>query len=291
MKSGSYQHSPERKLFEKFCDTYPSGLTPKKREAIWNSAQAVNGKGKPQVSDFKSQLNCEYYFDRETSGGKYFAHDYPPKRNLAVPLDEQWSSLVTQLSEAITKEDLFIDDTGCGMLSFVEAVASILFRDGRYIRIKRRLYKWCDTHYQYCEDGFERKRILAIAQLYDDYVAKYGSSTDKRFRSSDSVRKHEESLRSAKARLPQFPEQRNYPGIPCTNGVVDILWEGATPLINFVKYDPSKHFFTWEPSVRFLVESSPKEVEALFDFCNLDERDVFLRLVSASLQYQPAVEI
>ena len=131
MKSGSYQHLPERKLFEKFCDKYPSGLTPKERKALWQSAQAVNGRGKPQVSDFKTQLDCEYYFYRETSGAKYFTYDSLEKTETI--LNQESCQYMTQLREAVMDRDFFVDGTGRDMIPFVEAIAKTLFNDGRYI--------------------------------------------------------------------------------------------------------------------------------------------------------------
>lgn len=283
MKSGSYQHLPERTLFERFCDKYPSGLTPKKRQVLWQSAQAVNGKGKPQVSDFKAQLNCEYYFDRETSGAKYFTYDYSLERTEAI-VNQESHQYITWLREAVMDRDFFVDKTGENMIPFLEAVVKMLFSDARYIRIKQRLYKWCNTYYEYRGDDSEKPRVVAIARIYDEFGTRYFSGKTRSFTYSGSVRKIEEAFRKAKSQVPQLPEQRNFPGIPCTNGVLGILWEGVTPLINFMEYDPFKHFFLGKPSVRFLVESNPRELEALFDFSNPYERDVFLRLISASLQ-------
>ena len=69
--------------------------------------------------------------------------------------------------------NFFVDETGENMIPFLKAVAKTLFSDARYIRIKRRLYKWCNTHYEYRGDDLETQRVLAIARIYNEFGARY----------------------------------------------------------------------------------------------------------------------
>lgn len=261
-----------RILFEQVCDKYHPRLSKRERIALWELGNTtVETAETYEELDFSAQLARLLYFEKKQNGRKYFS---PIMSNTSNYVDGS-ERLVKEPSIAASSILRIHPETGVHF-SFLQIAIRFLYDTSRYICLGKKLYKWEDNHYRFCSNLQEHTRIKQFASLYLKQV-----EHQKRPPKSKIIR---DVLSMAKMRYGVDPNIKTYPGIHCANGVIELAWKARTPYIDFVGYDPTKHYFFTSPGVVFHAKASPKKLEDLFDLKDSQERGVFLQLIASSLQ-------
>ena len=145
-----------------------------------------------------------------------------------------------------------------------------LFGDELWICVDGNLHQWQTSYYQKVAD---EDLISKIQQYCFDHPA-----IDKNY-----TGKAREILKLKKNLVTVSANKINPSGINCTNGVLIINWENNTPKPELIPHDPKCHYYTKPPLVKYDPEADSTECDKLLACLDPAEREVFLRIVSASI--------
>ncbi|NEP00894.1 MAG: DNA primase [Symploca sp. SIO2E9] len=155
---------------------------------------------------------------------------------------------------------------------------STLYGDKPWICVGGELYCWTGTHYQHREKGAELKRIADFCNTYAVFDPK---AQEMRYPYAHP-RKAKEVLEWVKMRLYVDPNLTNPPGLNCTNGILNITWEGSTPSWELLPHNPSTYFL-YKPLIKYDPEADPKDCDRLLEALDEPQRNIFLKTIAASL--------
>jgi putative DNA primase/helicase len=173
-------------------------------------------------------------------------------------------------------EDSILSDTPPEE-TFYQRVDAALYSDDYWIAVSGILYCWAETHYESCSDEVESRRIRDFASTIYEVRRNKPSYV---YATPDHVQK---ALRWVKFGRPVTAEQINPPGINCTNGVLELRWEGTTLITELVNHDPEKHFYLSPPLVTYDPDADPTEYERLIRCLDSKSRQILERTIAASL--------
>lgn len=150
-----------------------------------------------------------------------------------------------------------------------EAIAH--FFDGEHwICVDGNLHQWQTNHYEKVAD----ENLISKIQ---DYCFNH-PAIDKNY-----TGKAREILK-LKKNLVTVPANKINPlGINCTNGILIINWENNTPKPELIPHDPYYHYYTQLPLVKYDPGADPTECDKLLACLDPAEREVFIRIISASI--------
>ncbi|MBD2085079.1 DUF5906 domain-containing protein [Coleofasciculus sp. FACHB-542] len=155
--------------------------------------------------------------------------------------------------------------------SIYEKAYKALYKDNFWICFQGNLYYWNVNYYKRADIKAEEKRIL-------DYLTT-GNIPKKDVKPKVVT----DILKWTKIRSYISPEQINPPGINCTNGVIEIIWDGDIPEFQIVKHHPEKHYYIYEPSFAYNQTADSKYCDQLLECLDQDQQDIFLKTIAASI--------
>ena len=126
-------------------------------------------------------------------------------------------------SASIAEAPLTIPDTFAPDVEFNQQVFKILYADVPWICVDEELYQWTGTYYKKSPPGDESRRVWHICNSYP--VTKKGEI---RYPYANPS-KVNAALEWVKLGLSVNPALINPAGINCTNGVLQVHWDGSSP--------------------------------------------------------------
>jgi putative DNA primase/helicase len=161
--------------------------------------------------------------------------------------------------------------------TFPQIAFEQLYGDRMWICVNDLLYYWTGTHYAPSLDTVE---IGRISQFCDAYAVEHGAKSITKHANPAETQK---VLRWVKQKSGIDPTLINPAGINCTNGVIEIIWDGSLPSWQVVQHDPSKHFYLFEPTFAFNPDADAMQCDTLLECLDKAQQDIFLRTIAASL--------
>ncbi|HEY9874379.1 MAG TPA: DUF5906 domain-containing protein, partial [Candidatus Obscuribacterales bacterium] len=160
---------------------------------------------------------------------------------------------------------------------FLQQALDILYGDKPWICVNNVLYYWADTHYKATLDVVELRRIRNFCNSYA--VASKKGQISYPYANPSSVKK---ALEWVKISVGIDPKLTNPPGLNCTNGILQIIWEGAKPSWELIPHSPD-FYYLYEPKVTYKPDADLSHCDRLLAALSSPEREIFLRTVAASL--------
>ena len=160
---------------------------------------------------------------------------------------------------------------------FTQRALNFLYGDKRWICANDKLYFWTRTYYKHSPDAVERPKIASFCNSYA--VQQKDGSIRYPYAKPSKVR---EALQWVKDRLEVDPNLLNPPGLNCTNGVLQLKWNGPTPRWGLVEHDPAL-YYTYEPIATYDPDADSKDCDRLLATLDPGQCEIFLRTIAASL--------
>jgi putative DNA primase/helicase len=152
----------------------------------------------------------------------------------------------------------------------------MLYGDKRWICANNKLYKWGTDHYIYSHDVTERARI---ANFCDKFPVEDKGEIRYPYANPATVHK---ILEWVKIRFGVLAELLNPPGINCTNGVLQIVWEDSVPSWKLIEHTPDL-YYTYKPIAKYDPGADSTHCDRLLEVLDPEQREIFLRTIAASL--------
>ncbi|RCJ22536.1 hypothetical protein A6770_29710 [Nostoc minutum NIES-26] len=203
--------------------------------------------------------------------------------------DELVELLLKQIEEITTQQQQAEEDTVDVASSddsepdstFLQKGFNTLYGETKWMCADGKLYYWHGKGYRYSPDSVERRRITNYCNSYpvikkngDKYVITYPYAKPSKVK---------ELLEWVKLRVEIDPQLLNPPGVNCTNGVLGVDWAGPIPQPVLEEHDPDKHFYTYEPLVKYDPQADPKHCDRLLECLDEPQQQILLRNLGASL--------
>ncbi|MCT7969981.1 helicase superfamily 3 [Laspinema sp. D1] len=188
--------------------------------------------------------------------------------------------LEAELKEAASRPVAEPVDAGQSVEITQKALES-LYGDKPGICVEDKLYCWVGTHYELSTDTKELSRIRQFCNNYP-VIQKNGSI---RFPYA-YPRKVAEILEWVKLSVGIDSSETNPPGLNCTNGVLELLWNGSQPSWKLVQHDPNTHLYLYAPQVEYKPDADPTDCDRLLEALAPAQRVVFLKTIAASLDLE-----
>nr|WP_242032977.1 DUF5906 domain-containing protein [Coleofasciculus sp. FACHB-129] len=160
-----------------------------------------------------------------------------------------------------------------------QQVLNFFYQDKPWICLNGTLHEWNETHYEPRHDVSELRRI---SDFCNAYVIKTKNGDKYPYANAAKVKA---VLEWVKIRLGVDPSLVNPPGLNCTNGVLEIRWEGATPKWELIPHEPAK-YYTYPPLATYDPNADPQHCDRLLAVLDEPQREIFLRTIAASLDLQ-----
>ncbi|BAB77489.1 DNA primase family protein (plasmid) [Anabaena sp. FACHB-709] len=196
---------------------------------------------------------------------------------------KQIEEITTQKQQQSAQDTLDVADLGDEEpdSTFLQKGFNTLYGETKWICADGKLYYWHGKGYRYSPDAVERRRITNYCNSYpvikkngDSYVITYPYA---------KPNKVKELLEWVKLRVEIDPQLLNPPGVNCTNGVLAIDWSGPIPRPVLEEHDPDKHFFTYEPLVKYDPKADSSHCDRLLECLDSPQQQILLRNLGASL--------
>ncbi|MDZ7963301.1 MAG: hypothetical protein RMY34_36535 [Aulosira sp. DedQUE10] len=162
-------------------------------------------------------------------------------------------------------------------LTFIQQAFNELYGDKPWICFDDKLYYWTGKNYKYSSDSVERPRIANFCNSFA-VPNKQGYLTYPYAKPS----KVREVLQWVKDRYEIDPDLINPPGLNCTNGVLQFIWNKQEPSWKLLDHDPS-FYYTYEPLATYNPDADPTNCDRLLEVLDKQEQEIFLRTIAASL--------
>ncbi len=152
-----------------------------------------------------------------------------------------------------------------------------LFSDGNYIALGERLYKWEGTHYQPCNQAYERRKIAQWCKSTAVHIS--GERYSYKWAKSSAI---EEVWKWLLIDLAVDPSELNPPGINCLNGIIKFEFLGRTPIIKLEPHNPNE-YYTYCAEFEYNPTADDGDCNKLLAALEPHHRTIFLRTIAASL--------
>lgn len=165
--------------------------------------------------------------------------------------------------------------------TFLQKGFNVLYGDTKWICADGKLYYWHGKGYRHSPDSVERPRITNYCNSYPvlkksgkNFVVTYPYAKPSKVK---------ELLEWVKLRVEIDPQLLNPPGVNCTNGVLTVDWKAPIPRPVLEEHNQDKHFFTYEPLVKYDPLADPRHCDRLLECLDEPQQQILLRNLGASL--------
>ncbi|MFO5491752.1 MAG: hypothetical protein ACLBM6_04200 [Cuspidothrix sp.] len=168
------------------------------------------------------------------------------------------------------------------MVTFNQIALKALFDDS-YRCVNEKFYQWQGKYHKELDGALILKRIRDFCNSYAIYVENKEGKVEIKypFANTKSVN---EVFNWAKISLAVSHEEFSKTvGINCVNGVVVNDWNGDKPTPKLEPHDPTKHFFTTEPTITYNPNADTKNCDQLLRCLDDKQLQILLRTAGASL--------
>ena len=195
-------------------------------------------------------------------------------------LEEQFHAAAAARIESESADDsdpVVVPDSLNPDTEFTQRALSFLYGDKPWISADDKLYFWTGAYYKYSPDAVERPKIASFCNSYP--VQQKDGSIRYPYAKPSKVR---EALQWVKDRLEVDSSLLDPPGLNCTNGVLQLSWDGSKPSWRLVDHNPAL-YYTYEPIVTYNPNADSTDCDCLLEALEPQERKIFLRTTAASL--------
>jgi putative DNA primase/helicase len=205
------------------------------------------------------------------------AMDYP---EFIQRLEEEIHQAVNSRQQSESAEDSERADIPNGFdpdSEFTQKARRELYGDKPWICVSGILHYWTGKHYKPSPDVVESQRLWHYCNGY--------AAVDKKgdirypYASPNWVKKALEWVKIAYGVDPALIDPA---GLNCTNGVLKLHWDGATPSWQLADHDPAL-YYTYEPVVTYNPEADSTYCDRLLEVLDAPQQEIFLRTIAASL--------
>lgn len=179
-------------------------------------------------------------------------------------------------SSAIAEATLDIPHAFVPDAELTQQVLKHLYSDEFWICADGELYRWTGTYYEKRLSADERRRVWNFC---NSYPIKRKGQIRYPYANAASVKA---ALEWVKIGLGVNPAQVNPPGINCTNGILQIHWDGQKPNWALVPHS-STMFYIYAPIATYDSDADPIYCNQLLEALDKPQRDIFLQTIAASL--------
>lgn len=189
---------------------------------------------------------------------------------------EEWREDNTNFRSGNGKKDHWQPDK-----HFTQECLEALYGDKPWICLEDVLHYWSGTHYEPSPDPIERKRIW---EFCNNYVAETidRSGEIRRYHKYATPGHVNQALEWIKQSCAVDPNQVNPAGLNCTNGVLQIHWNGSTPTWKLYPHD-SRKLYIYTPIATYKPNADSTDCDRLLECLDPPQREIFLRTIAAAL--------
>ncbi|MCP2729864.1 DUF5906 domain-containing protein [Limnofasciculus baicalensis] len=164
-------------------------------------------------------------------------------------------------------------------VEFTQKAINFLYKTGdeSWVFIKGIPHRWTGIYYE--EQSLETERGK-IANYCNTFVVK-DKKDEASYPYANSV-SVDKVINWAKDILSVDSRKVNPPGLNCTNGILEIIWENKYPSVKFSPHSPEK-IYTYQPLVKYDPDASPEMCLKMLSVLDKPQRDIFLKIIGASL--------
>lgn len=159
---------------------------------------------------------------------------------------------------------------------FTQQVLDSLYSDVPWICVAGELYRWTGSYYEKSPLDTERKRLWNFCNSYS--IERKGQIRYP-YANAGSVKA---ALEWVKIGLSVPSALVNPPGINCTNGVLQIDWDGPHPKCSLIPHSPDQ-FYIYKPIATYDPAADPTACDQLLESLDTPQQEIFLRTIAASL--------
>lgn len=192
-------------------------------------------------------------------------------------LSEQQNTENSSLDIPNSVDSANLNESDNPNLNFLQQALNLLYGDKPWICANNKLYYWSGTHYQHSPESAERRRITNFCNSYAADTKKVGVTFP--YARPASVN---EVLQWGKYCFEVSPELLNPPGLNCTNGVLQIEWQGPIPQWKLIAHTPNLYYI-YEPIVTYNPNADATNCDRLLEVLDKPQQEIFLRTIAASL--------
>lgn len=200
--------------------------------------------------------------------------------NSAIPF-ELWRSEFYQVQgsrDAPKSKPKVPDDDP--QVEFLQIACKALYSDHSWISFGSTLYQWTGSYYKETPDEVEYLRVRRFCNSYEVMKeSKYGTFSTYPAANPTCVK---QVIEWQKMSCTVTAEQVNPPGLNCTNGVLELCWEGKTLLPKLIPHSPDKYYLS-EPKVTYDPDADPSEYERLIQCLDSASRKIWEKTIAAAL--------
>ncbi|MEC5033329.1 MAG: DUF5906 domain-containing protein, partial [Oscillatoria sp. PMC 1051.18] len=200
-------------------------------------------------------------------------------------LEEEIHAAVAQ-RRAIEEEDALADDGSIDIpegfkpnSEITQQVLEFLYEEKRWICVDGKLYHWTGTYYKHSKDAVETRRIR---NFLNSFPVLKGEEIIFPYAKPASVKM---ALEWVKMSYLVDSDEVNPPGLNCTNGVLEIGWDGRKATRKLVPHDPDQ-YYTYEPIATYDPKADSTNCDKLLSCLDPAQREIFLRTIAASLDLE-----
>jgi putative DNA primase/helicase len=165
-------------------------------------------------------------------------------------------------------------------VEFNQFAFKVLYRDRPWISVDNQLYGWNDTYYKLSKDAIELKRCADFCNSYMVLRGRGINAIPTYPYAKPTAAK--QLLEWVKIRLAVDPDLVNPPGLNCTNGVLQLNWNGDQPSWELIDHTPD-FYYLYEPVATFNPDAPNDACDRLLSVLDAPQREIFLRTIASSL--------
>jgi putative DNA primase/helicase len=194
----------------------------------------------------------------------------------ALILEEIRYARLDQEGQAGDSEDEGGNEELAIIKAFCQTAFESLYTDKRWICANDKLYCYDTNHYEYVPDAVEIKRIRDFC---NSYAVPGKKCITFPYANPATVA---QVLNWVKMSVQVDARLLNPPGLSCTNGVLQILWNGDSPSWKLAEHTPDL-YYTYRPLATYRSDADPQHCDRLLEALEPAQREIFLRTIAASL--------
>ncbi|MBP0016236.1 MAG: DUF3854 domain-containing protein [Cyanobacteria bacterium SBLK] len=169
-------------------------------------------------------------------------------------------------------------------MNYVEKAYMDLFAGEYWITIDGQMHQWNGKYYEPVEDVAIEREIVYWLKGYEEPIYIKGEISDRVYRYTKSHHVTE-ILKWAKQSTGIDPKLTNPKGLNLANGILKIKWDKEQLNYELIPHNPQQ-YYTYCSDTIFDPDAPTEDCDKLLSVLEPDQRDIFLKLVAASVDLQ-----
>jgi phage/plasmid-associated DNA primase len=176
-------------------------------------------------------------------------------------------------------------------VTFNQIALKALFDDS-YRCVNEKFYQWQGKYHKELDSALILKRIRDFCNSYLIYVENKEGKIEVKYPFANTKSVNEVFKWSQISLAVSYEEFSKTVGINCLNGVLTFDWEGSNkPTPKLELHDPTKHFFTAEPTIEYNPNADTTHCDKLLQSLDPASKEIILRTLAASFDFKKIREL